>query len=457
MISDWLQAHPHIRNAIKWKTEDWLMTYNNWNSDQKADLEEAYESIVNYQWVWVNDPPENIKEVRDDQWPPTVLSVQDAWDIFVAHVAQCLAVETESWVNWSLLNYSSRDLATLLDSRQFYKYIESFGGYIIEVDVGGECVPGIPSLPYALLKHNNLLANTRLKTIGNLLHWCKGLFHYGPPHPKYSDRGADLNEGFWQYRGFPPVSRMILGTKCTLDGMPEHQRKGHFTAGCHGTMGFLRAVLRTVNIPVEARKYGSHRQVYFPTEELYMAHGDDPYDRSLKELLCPWEEILMNEQKYSELFIHPGHHYPVDERKRRMQVHLQDLLIKYIPPQMLRDRCSDRQNNTEKPKSLVYKEFKESYTVGELEQKELWSSLDKKIDAYGGCNKIPRSGEPDRLWKSWHRAKFIRSMSKLRRSRRGRKVKRKGIPQPLSLTAMFQEKLKNKPNALSEKHFTPTE
>ena len=140
-----------------------------------------------------------------------------------------------------------------------------------------------------------------------------------------------------------------------------------------------------------------------------------------------------------------------------MNLHLKDLFIKYIPPQMLRDRCSDRQNNTAKPQSLVYKEFKESYTVGELEQKTLWSRLDKKIDAYGGCNKIPRSGEPDRLWKSWRRSRFYRTVSKLRVSKRGRKVVRKTLPQPLSLTDMFQEKLKTKPNALSDKHFTPTE
>lgn len=45
----------------------------------------------------------------------------------------------------------------------------------------------------------------------------------------------------WQYRGWPPVERIISGTNDPVLGVR------HWTAGCRGTSGFLRLVLRTTN------------------------------------------------------------------------------------------------------------------------------------------------------------------------------------------------------------------
>lgn len=49
-------------------------------------------------------------------------------------------------------------------------------------------------------------------------------------------------------RGEAPMLRTIEGT---IDQANPEYGVRHWTAGCHGSAGFLRAILRTVNIPVD--------------------------------------------------------------------------------------------------------------------------------------------------------------------------------------------------------------
>mgnify|MGYP000042879122 FL=1 len=75
------------------------------------------------------------------------------------------------------------------------------------------------------------------------------------------------------------MSRVISGTNSTSAALPAGQPSfEHWTAGCHGTAGFFREALRTVNIPVQIPRSCGHSQLYFRTEGLYVDHADDLYN-----------------------------------------------------------------------------------------------------------------------------------------------------------------------------------
>ena len=96
-----------------------------------------------------------------------------------------------------------------------------------------------------------MIGATRLETITRVIEWCKRLNHFigrGDAENLYST---------WQYYGAPPVIRTIEGTFYNDDII-----RRHWTAGCHGTVNFMRSLLHTLNIPVEYINLG-HALPYF--------------------------------------------------------------------------------------------------------------------------------------------------------------------------------------------------
>ena len=101
-------------------------------------------------------------------------------------------------------------------------------------------------------------------------------------------------DAIWQYRGIPPITRVIEGTTTSR---PDFTFQ-HWTAGCHGTTGFLRNVLRAANIPVQIVRICGHELCYFMTEKLYLDHGDDPYNTLFKSTGLPVVDLLIDEATF---------------------------------------------------------------------------------------------------------------------------------------------------------------
>jgi hypothetical protein len=112
----------------------------------------------------------------------------------------------------------------------------------------------------------------------------------------------------WQYGGFPPVTRMIEGTPISND-IPVSEADSALarrTAGCWGTTGFLRAVLRTVNLPITLVTIpscddGVHATPHFLTEGRYLSHGDDPYSR-YDGAPFPGLDLMIDESTFADWF-----------------------------------------------------------------------------------------------------------------------------------------------------------
>jgi hypothetical protein len=324
-VAQWLDAHPRIAAAVKWQhtsvgsayevTEDEKTPWSQWTPEMRNDLAAAFKSA----WDWLHTadplnalqetlvyPPLNVSsEIAVDTATPWVFVKKAyAWDLYIRWLAHNLIVEIEGLVPWSLSEANSAQRGALLDSasmmtmRPGQPVIFSLCGnpghvnYVHRKDNLGASVIGPPRYTYAFLSNTGLIGDTRLETIGNVLNWARDhLWHYF---------GGDtyLNaEAHWQYRGWPPVTHIIEGT--TYTGTNQF---GHWTAGCHGTFAFVRHLLRAVNIPVQCQRICGHATLWFMSEDLYMDHGDDPYNLTFKATGLPASALLIDRARFVSWF-----------------------------------------------------------------------------------------------------------------------------------------------------------
>jgi hypothetical protein len=378
-LGEWLGEHPAVRSAIVWEdTSGSAEAYADWPASRKAELQEAFLALWNHADIPFNDPPPNQAHPADDEHATTVLAEVDAWRLYSTHVAQSLAVETGHWVLWSLSSYPAASLAPLLDGREMFRWDADAAGYRIEQSKG-RVIPAPPDHTFDFLVAQDLVGNSPLETIGRVLEWCRAhLIHFSG-----AAEAANM-EDQWQYRGYPPVSRILAGTPFT-----SHPEWGvrHRTAGCRGTTGFLRALLRTVNIPVEQVHACGHALPRFPGVGRYLTHGDDPYN-ALTRATPPFPagDLLIGQSKFDDWF---GAGVPDEEACDNVGRRTRELAIEHLPDYLLHKRCSDLSQGNPHPSSLVFESFERNYTVAELEAADLWDRMDAKIAGFGGCEHVP--------------------------------------------------------------------
>lgn len=233
----------------------------------------------------------NEAAVRDPSGHATAFSESNAWRIWVGHVAFILAGELGNWYRWSLRTYDEEQLRSLLDSR-FYFYRSSIYDfddifYLLHGGGIGTLNTGEVSPEEAHVIFNHLrdmsqgstasggrghgIASIDYWTVDNLLSYVRDrLAHFT------GDLSNANYQRIWGYYGLPPVSAMM---KRVVDDGAHPTAAWQYTAGCHGTAGFVKAMLRVANIPVDIFVHQGHAIPKFPTVGVYITHGDDPYDR----------------------------------------------------------------------------------------------------------------------------------------------------------------------------------
>ena len=151
-----------------------------------------------------------------------------------------------------------------------------------------------PRWVYSWLRDSQLLGQTRNETITYVLERMRqNQSHFFGPST-FGNCAA-----VWPHRGYPPLSRIISGT---IDVNNQSYGKEHWTMGCHGSVGFLNAVLRVLNIPVLPVWVCGHELAYFATEALYLDHGDDPYNLNVKSSTQPISLLFIDEATYGSRF-----------------------------------------------------------------------------------------------------------------------------------------------------------
>ena len=323
-LTVWFSDHPNLQEAIVWETPTEIQHYTDWPTARKNELEMAFRTALTGGSVALIDPPPNLADPGDDEHGTTVLAESHAWPLYLAFVANALATEVGGWLKWSLTDYTPEQLTMLFDSREFFHWSDPYGGYQIYQDEG-RVVPAPPVYSRYFLTEIEAIASSQLGTIATLLDWCrKNLIHFLG--------GADTKnlEDQWQYRGYPPVSRVIAGTPYT--GHPGWG-VSHRTAGCRGTSGFLKAMLRAVNIPVQMETACGHALPSFPSENRYLSHGDDPYNALSKATPpFPAAKLMIDETKFSAWF---GPTVPNAEQCKNVGLRTRELALQYLPDYLL--------------------------------------------------------------------------------------------------------------------------
>jgi hypothetical protein len=323
----WLSDHPTVADSIKWQVTFDTSVYDipatakrawpTWSDAEKHELAAAFEDA--WKWLYGQQTPfatlnetlayppvnqNNTTTSTDGPW--TAVTESYARELYLRWIGLSLAVEIGGHVPWSVTGYTAEQLQVLFDSASFLSrrpdntYLVCAGSpghpnYVNRKDNLGGSLIAPPRFTLAYLRNATLVGATRAATIAQLLDWCRdNLVHF------YGAADYGTMDQHWQYRGLPPITRVVGGTISTYPGAMTTTE--HWMAGCHGTTGLLRNVLRAVNIPVQILRVCGHGQVRFLTEGTYLDHADNPYNLGFKASGLPASDLLIDETTYASWF-----------------------------------------------------------------------------------------------------------------------------------------------------------
>lgn len=244
-LSCWLRAHPAVADSIKWQFTFETSAYDipetakrawpAWTTLEQQDLIQAYERA--WQWLYrqpsqfanLNEtlqyPPTNLEDTSTDTAMPYML-VDPAWarDLYLRWIGLNLAVEIGGHVPWSITGYTAEELQVLFDSASFLSLLgngnfrvcagnPAHPNFVKRKDNLGASLIAPPRYTLAFLRNANLVGATRAETISRLLDWARdNLVHF------YGAADYGTMQEHWQYRGLPPITRVVEGTTSTYPG-----------------------------------------------------------------------------------------------------------------------------------------------------------------------------------------------------------------------------------------------
>lgn len=393
LFNEWLINHSKIPNAIIWRENPSKenpngipLSYKLWGQDKKRELSIKFWNTLFDILPGLNEAPDCIINLSDDGTVySTDIKPNDAWIYYITYVAHSIRVEIDRLVHWSILRYNSSQLEYLYDSNTFFEYFKSDDVYsIIRYDKSlfshGAVTVGDPIRIYDFIDNEKLIGMTRWGTIGRFLGWCRDeLVHF-----KGENKREDYKK-YWQYEGYPPVERILNGTELPDTGIK------HYTAGCFGTTGLMRNVLRTINIPVLLEERCGHAMphfVYDTTHEFYLSHGDDPYNSLYKHSTPKFIplELIINHNKFDEWFNKNLSNEIICNNVGR---HALELAVEYIPNGILKIYCDDISKGKSPEEGRIYNEiFRDHISPSELKLFGFWDRLKNRTESLGGCEYI---------------------------------------------------------------------
>lgn len=393
LFDGWLNKNSNLAKAIIWRSNPSKeypngvpKGYTSWSEGNKKELSNTFWKTLLDILPELDEAPKSTVSLSDDgNIYSTDLKPEEAWIYYLTHIAHSIRLEVDKLVHWSILRYNQSQLELFLDSRTFFEYIENRDVYSIlrwdkTLFSHGSSTLGDPVRTYDFLDTEKLIGITRWGTIGRFLGWCRDqLYHFD---------GENTSENYqkhWQYEGFPPVERIISGTNHPDIGFK------HFTAGCFGTTGFIRNILRTINVPVLLEERCGHAMphfVYDKTHEFYLSHGDDPYNNLYKHNTPKFIplELIIDHSKFDEWF---NKNLPEKTICQNIGRHALELAVEYIPNEILKIYCDDISKGKTPEEGRIYNEiFRDHIPLKELYTYGFWDRLKNKTESLGGCEYI---------------------------------------------------------------------
>ncbi len=328
------------------------------------------------------DPPNNLGTTETNY---TILSAQDAWNIYVKNVAFRLLVEMGKVTPWSLNEYNKSQIEIILSGASMFKKTPQ-GFELLRA-----MIPTSPLKAYSFLAQNKLLGKTRDEIFQKILEWERvNLFHASLPAEIASEIDYKMMPGviYHGYQGNPPAIYILQPTQCVYKGKTCSDIH-YYSLGCSST-AFLNAYLfETLNIPAVTKFVEPTAHMTWCAMGKCATHGDDPYAlKSASDIMQPIGpasimEILVSEDQYNAWF---NKNNP--KAKDYIGRSTVDMDLKYIPLRLLRNYCNDGPDKGHS-EGQVYQKFSHVYSLEELEAQQLWKKMDDKLKSIGGCDVVP--------------------------------------------------------------------
>lgn len=329
-LDQWLGAHNEIALSIKWQIspgngpngsyevlETNKINWKAWSNSEKTELRTAFEAAFNWYFENYTNGNDGINLIIQNTIPlnPTAepicyASIADARAIYLKWVAHSLLLEIYNIIPWSIRDYDSESLNSLFDSSYTMRRLPN-GTFVLGFDhffwspnrrqiLGTTLITG-PIYTYKFLQEYHIVDEqnaTRLNSIKNILTWCRDhMAHF------YGNFNCQNCQNHWGHFGNPPFIKVAEGTNAA-NGQGGFYGWSHWTAGCYGTTSFIRHALRAINIPAQLVVVCSskHYTITFPTENVFICHGDDPYNSTFKNSGLDVDAILLPAPMFQTIF-----------------------------------------------------------------------------------------------------------------------------------------------------------
>lgn len=386
-VDTWLAVHAS-EQLIWWVEGQGWVPWRSWSPALKTQLRQA---VTDHLGGITAGTPANLASPTGSAWPESVFTETDARALFLSLVAASVATELTGAVPWSIDDLTDDERSLLLDGSLLFSTLRCDPGLgvldpLSPLPIG--CSPALTlaqsrSVPahgtevWSWLVENDLLGADRHETIGRMIDWSRDeMLHF------LGSFNAEVTDYYWGSRGGVLATAVMWGTDPVGDhpSFPGYQSGfSHWTAGCHGTNTFFREALRVANVPVEYVTAAGHATPYFPSEGLYMSHGDDPYSLYSRTASYPGTELLIDQATYDAWFGVPATN--VNGVGRRVA----ELAALWLPEAMLEARCEDLAAGLGDADGDVFGFLSRHYTLADLTTLGFWAAADAEIAARGGC------------------------------------------------------------------------
>ncbi|HVS69847.1 MAG TPA: hypothetical protein VHQ47_01175 [Phycisphaerae bacterium] len=240
----WLEQHPQVKARVAWVTGDGgRVEYGKWTSAQKARVEELYGKLMAGDRNLGMHLPEAEKASG-------YYTVEQAFDIYAAHVAHVVYVEAKGLVPWKVEDLPADELDALVSAESYFAMIkptgqalpagiqarrdfqdvsenEWLGEYISDPRIGYEFLSGKTSTT-----GRSLIGKNRWETVKNITIWMRDNVDHGGIDDQVGTRAKKLRWLDERLRRFPGQQTVMANQ------------------GCHSASKLFVDLARSVNIPI---------------------------------------------------------------------------------------------------------------------------------------------------------------------------------------------------------------